>query len=143
MDRSIVKQLEKEKNSNFNEENFVAMFIYWGTIIYNIMKVVTLILSIHGLCYTPYHDHLWSISEAKITGAKHILIIWVTWQVSNKRQELLTLHTHPLPVFDGVSVVRFLVFCVLFLICLSSSYVLLITLHLSNVYYLQYSFVVL
>ena len=33
MDRSIVKQLEKEKNSNFNVENFVVMFIYWGTII--------------------------------------------------------------------------------------------------------------
>ena len=33
MDRSIVKQLEKEKNSNFKVENFVVMFIYWGTII--------------------------------------------------------------------------------------------------------------
>ena len=30
MDRSIVKQLEKEKN--FNVENFVVMFIYWGTV---------------------------------------------------------------------------------------------------------------
>jgi hypothetical protein len=28
MDRSIVKQLEKEKNSNYNVENFVVMFIY-------------------------------------------------------------------------------------------------------------------
>jgi hypothetical protein len=28
MDRLIVKQLEKEKNSNFNVENFVMMFIY-------------------------------------------------------------------------------------------------------------------
>jgi hypothetical protein len=28
MDRSIVKQLKKEKNSNFNVENFVVMFIY-------------------------------------------------------------------------------------------------------------------
>jgi hypothetical protein len=28
MDCSIVKQLEKEKNSNFNVENFVVMFIY-------------------------------------------------------------------------------------------------------------------
>ena len=28
MDRSIVKQLEKEKKSNFNVENFVVMFIY-------------------------------------------------------------------------------------------------------------------
>jgi hypothetical protein len=28
MDRSIVKQLEKEKNSNFNVENFVVMLIY-------------------------------------------------------------------------------------------------------------------
>jgi hypothetical protein len=36
MDRSIVKQLEKEKNSNFNVENFVVMFIHWGTIIINI-----------------------------------------------------------------------------------------------------------
>ena len=27
MDRSIVKQLEKEKNSNFNVENVVVMFI--------------------------------------------------------------------------------------------------------------------
>jgi hypothetical protein len=27
-DRSIVKQLEKEKNNNFNVENFVVMFIY-------------------------------------------------------------------------------------------------------------------
>ena len=34
MDRSIVKQLEKEKNSYFNVEKFVVMFIYWGTIIY-------------------------------------------------------------------------------------------------------------
>jgi hypothetical protein len=33
LDRSIVKQLEKEKNSNFNVENFVMMCIYWGTII--------------------------------------------------------------------------------------------------------------
>ena len=33
MNRSIVKQLEKEKNSNFNVENFIVMFIYWGTII--------------------------------------------------------------------------------------------------------------
>jgi hypothetical protein len=32
MDRSIVQQLEKEKNSNFNVENFVVMFISWGTI---------------------------------------------------------------------------------------------------------------
>jgi hypothetical protein len=31
-DRSTVKQLEKAKNSNFNVENFVVMFIYWGTI---------------------------------------------------------------------------------------------------------------
>ena len=28
MGRSIVKQLEKEKNSNFNVENFVVMFVY-------------------------------------------------------------------------------------------------------------------
>jgi hypothetical protein len=28
MDRSIVKQLEKEKNSNFNVENVVVMLIY-------------------------------------------------------------------------------------------------------------------
>ena len=28
MDRSIVKQLEKEQNSNFNVGNFVVMFIY-------------------------------------------------------------------------------------------------------------------
>ena len=28
MDHSIVKQLEKEKNSNFNVENCVVMFIY-------------------------------------------------------------------------------------------------------------------
>jgi hypothetical protein len=28
MDRSIVKELEKEKNSNYNVENFVVMFIY-------------------------------------------------------------------------------------------------------------------
>jgi len=33
MDRSIVNQLEKEKNSNFNVENVVVMFIYWCTII--------------------------------------------------------------------------------------------------------------
>ena len=31
-DGSIVKQMEKEKNSNFIVENFVVMFIYWGTI---------------------------------------------------------------------------------------------------------------
>jgi hypothetical protein len=29
---SIVKQQEKEKYSNFNVENCVVMFIYWGTI---------------------------------------------------------------------------------------------------------------
>jgi hypothetical protein len=28
MDRSIVKQLEKKKNINFNVENVVVMFIY-------------------------------------------------------------------------------------------------------------------
>ena len=28
MDRSIAKQLEKEKNSNYNVENFVVMLIY-------------------------------------------------------------------------------------------------------------------
>jgi hypothetical protein len=39
MDRSIVKQLEKEKNSNFNVENFVVMFIYWGTI-YTYLRVI-------------------------------------------------------------------------------------------------------
>ena len=38
MDRSIVKQLEKEKNSNFNVENFVVMFIYWGTI--NVVNII-------------------------------------------------------------------------------------------------------
>ena len=36
MDRSIVKQLEKEKISHFNVENVVVMFIYWGTINPNI-----------------------------------------------------------------------------------------------------------
>jgi hypothetical protein len=30
---SIVKQLEKEKHSNFNVKNCVVMLIYWGTII--------------------------------------------------------------------------------------------------------------
>jgi hypothetical protein len=40
MDRSIVKQLEKEKNSNFNVEHFVVMFIYWGTIIQVILDWV-------------------------------------------------------------------------------------------------------
>ena len=34
--QTIVKQLEKEKNSNFNVENFVVMFIYWGTITFYI-----------------------------------------------------------------------------------------------------------
>ena len=41
MDRSIVKQLEKEKNNNFNVKKFVVMFIYWGTI--NIIKKKKLI----------------------------------------------------------------------------------------------------
>jgi hypothetical protein len=40
MDRSIVKQLEKEKNSNFNVENFVVMFIDWGTIIVNVLSCI-------------------------------------------------------------------------------------------------------
>jgi hypothetical protein len=40
MDRSIVKQLEKEKNSNFNVENFVVMLIYWGTIISIIKQLI-------------------------------------------------------------------------------------------------------
>jgi hypothetical protein len=40
MDRSIVKQLEKEKNSNFNVENFVGMFIDWGTIIVNVLSCI-------------------------------------------------------------------------------------------------------
>ena len=40
MDRSIVKQLEKEKNSNFNVENCVVLFIYWGTIINTIHPVI-------------------------------------------------------------------------------------------------------
>ena len=43
MDRSIVKQLEKEKNSNFNVENFVVMFIYWGTIIVDTLCDISLI----------------------------------------------------------------------------------------------------
>ena len=42
MDRSIVKQLEKEKNSNFNVENFVVMFIYWGTIIITVVSFLTI-----------------------------------------------------------------------------------------------------
>ena len=41
MDRSIVKQLEKEKNSNFNVENFVVMLIYWGTIIDNTVLTIS------------------------------------------------------------------------------------------------------
>jgi hypothetical protein len=47
MDRSIVKQLEKEKNSNFNVENFVVMFIYWGTI--NIVTYLFTITSIGAI----------------------------------------------------------------------------------------------
>ena len=43
MDCSIVKQLEKEKNSYFNVENFVVMFIYWGTIILSNIPVSSLI----------------------------------------------------------------------------------------------------
>ena len=41
MDRSIVKQLEKEKNSNFNVEHFVVMLIYWGTIIDNTVLTIS------------------------------------------------------------------------------------------------------
>jgi hypothetical protein len=37
MARSIVKQLEKEKNSNFNVENFVVMFISDRLSIVNIL----------------------------------------------------------------------------------------------------------
>ena len=39
----IVKQLEKEKNSNFNVENFVVMFIYWGTIIVNVLSCIQIV----------------------------------------------------------------------------------------------------
>ncbi len=46
MDRSMVKQLEKEKNSNFNVENCVVMFIYWGTIINVILPIVKVFLPI-------------------------------------------------------------------------------------------------
>jgi len=45
---------------------------------------------------------------------QHILTIWITWRVSYKKQELLTLCEHlcsPL-VFDGVRVAHSLGFCV-------------------------------
>jgi hypothetical protein len=69
MDRSIVKQLEKEKNSHFNVENFVVMFIYWGTITYDILLfVITFLVSFQCIIITllPFfiemlqYDWLWS-----------------------------------------------------------------------------------
>ena len=41
MDRSIVK-LEKENNSNFNVENSVVMFIYWGIITFSVLLIVSI-----------------------------------------------------------------------------------------------------
>lgn len=63
------------------------------------------------------------------SGVKHVLnlIKAVTWYVSYKRQELLTLHGHPglPPVFGGCMLLIF-VFCVwvFFLLCSSSPCVL-------------------
>jgi hypothetical protein len=47
-------------------------------------------------------------------SVKHIMSLWVTWQVSYKRQELLTLREHlgSSPVFSEVSVFILLVLCV-------------------------------
>ena len=60
MDRSIVKQLEKEKNSNFNVENCVVMFIYWGTI----KMTRTRLQTIDYLCYLCLFTY---------SGVQHIL----------------------------------------------------------------------
>ena len=58
MDRSIVKQLEKEKNRNFNVENFVVMLIYWGTIIDNTVLTISpsfnLNISISSINYQEF-----------------------------------------------------------------------------------------
>ena len=50
------------------------------------------------------------------SGVNYILITSVTWWVSNKRQELLTIRDHlgSHPVVDGVLVM----FCVICLVCL-------------------------
>ena len=47
-----------------------------------------------------------------------ILTIWVTWQVSYKRQEMLTIHKHlgSPPVFGESVLLIFLVFCVVFFV---------------------------
>jgi len=61
------------------------------------------------------------------SGVQHILTIWLLWQVSCGRQELLARHWHldsPL-VFGGIHVALIFLFSMLcFLFCLSSSCVL-------------------
>ena len=52
------------------------------------------------------------------SGVQDRLTIWVTWLVSYKRQELIVLHKYLrwLPVFGGVCVAYFLVFCIVFFV---------------------------
>jgi hypothetical protein len=50
----IVKQLEKEKNSNFKVENFVVMFIYWGTIIIDIISFAILMCFLRIMSYNQH-----------------------------------------------------------------------------------------
>jgi hypothetical protein len=72
MDRSIVKQLEKEKNSDFNVENFVVMLIYWGTIIITNVYTSTLNvrskLSAHGKVYSLQLYVMNFVSDLRYVG---------------------------------------------------------------------------
>ena len=56
------------------------------------------------------------------SGFKHVLVLSVTWRVSDKRHERLTLRERLCspPVFGGVRIAYLLVFCVVFLVLFAS-----------------------
>jgi hypothetical protein len=65
MDCSIVKQLEKEKYSNFNVENFVVMFIYWGPII-NVIPRFWLGIKYYSLMFS-WQVEFWLAKQILLT----------------------------------------------------------------------------
>jgi hypothetical protein len=65
MDCSIVKQLEKEKYSNFNVENFVVMFIYWGPII-NVIPRFWLGIKYYSLMFS-WQVEFWVAKQVLLT----------------------------------------------------------------------------
>ena len=114
MDRSIVKQLEKEKNSNFNVKIFVVMFIYWGTINQNIVPEV---LAKTNMFYCsrsttegkrtlwsfqiPRRKIVWSIACTPISplNAKTLIVYNVTLPYISERNFKITSRTCIFPMF--------------------------------------------